>query len=257
MTDMLLVLTRAVPPTIGHCELTHCDRVAIDVTVAARQHAAYENALRAAGATRSTHAPAPDLPDSVFIEDAAVVCDEVAVLMRPGAPSRRAEVDAVGRALAAYRPLRAIEAPGTMDGGDVLQIGRQVFVGVSRRTNTLAVEQLTAILEPFGYRIETVAVERCLHLKSAATALSDRLLVLNADLIDGRRFGGIDWIEADAGEPQGANVVRAGAAILCPESAPGTRARIEARGFTVQSVSASELAKAEAGLTCCSLIFRT
>jgi dimethylargininase len=192
----------------------------------------------------------------VFIEDTAVVFDELAVLTRPGALSRRAEVDDVAAALAPYRELHRIDTPGTMDGGDVLQVGRQVFVGLSRRTNQEAARQLGAIVEPFGYRVQAVAVERCLHLKSAVTAASDDLLVLDPDLIDGSLFGGLEWIPVAAGEPGAANVVRVGATLLCPEGAPDTRRRLEARGLDVHPVRASELAKAEGALTCCSLVFR-
>jgi dimethylargininase len=184
------------------------------------------------------------------------VFDEVAVLTRPGAPSRRAEVEDVGKALAAYRELRVIDAPGTIDGGDVLQVGRQVFVGLSRRTNREAVEQLEAILQPFGYGVQAIAVERCLHLKSAVTSASDDLLVLDPGMIDGEVFGGLAWIPVAAGEAAAANVVRIGGAVLCAEGAPQTRRRLTARGLDVHTVQLSELAKAEGALTCCSLLFR-
>ena len=211
--------------------------------------------LAALGARVERVEAAPDLPDSVFIEDAAVVFDEIAVLMRPGAPSRRREVDAVAAALGRYRPIQSIAAPGTMDGGDVLLAGRRVFVGVSRRTNDDGLRQLQAILEPLGYAVEGIPVERCLHLKSAVTAAGDDLLVLNPDWIDGARFGGLDWVAVDPDEPFGANVVRVGETVVCNASAPRTQARLEARGLAVHAVPASELAKAEGALTCCSLIF--
>ena len=127
---MRVALTRAVPPTITACELTHLDREPIDVGLAVAQHAEYEATLRDLGARVERVDAAPDWPDSVFIEDTAVVVDEIAVLTRPGAPSRRSEVSAVAMALAQYRPIQTIVAPGTMDGGDVLQVGRRVFVGV-------------------------------------------------------------------------------------------------------------------------------
>jgi dimethylargininase len=252
---MPLALTRAVPPTIATCELTHQKRQPIDVQLAAAQHAEYESTLRALGARVERVEAAPDLPDSVFIEDVAVVFDEIAVIMRPGAPSRRGEVDAVAAALGRYRPIQSIAAPGTMDGGDVLQVGRRVFVGVTLRTNEDAVRQLQAILRPLGYAVDGVPVERCLHLKSAVTAAADDLLVLNPDWIDGRRFGGLEWVATDPDEPSAANVVRVGGALLCAASAPRTSARLEARGLTVHAVPTSELAKAEGALTCCSLIF--
>ncbi len=252
---MLIALTRAVPPTIANCELTHVARAPIDLGRAVAQHAEYEAALGAFGARVERVDAAPDLPDSVFIEDTAVVFDEVAVLMRPGASSRRLEVDAVAATLERYRPTESIVSPGTMDGGDVLQAGRRVFVGLSLRTNRDAARQLQAILEPLGYTVEDVPVEECLHLKSAVTAATDDLLVLNPAWIDPAHFRGMQWVPIDRGEPSGANVVRVGTAVVCAASAPRTRERLESRGLTVRAVDASELAKAEGALTCGSLIF--
>jgi dimethylargininase len=252
---MRVALTRAVPPTITDCELTHLVREPIDLPLAIAQHAEYEATLHALGARVERVDAAPELPDSVFIEDAAVVFDEIAVLMRPGAASRRTEVDAVAAALTRYRPIHSIAAPGTMDGGDVLHVGRRVFVGVSRRTNEHAVRQLQAILRPLGYAVDGVPVEHCLHLKSAVTAAADDLLVLNPAWIDWALFGGVEWIATDPDEPSGANVVRVGDAVVCAASAPRTRERLEARGLIVRTAPGSELAKAEGALTCCSLIF--
>jgi dimethylargininase len=252
---MRVALTRAVPPTITECELTHLARELIDIPLAVAQHSEYEATLRALGARVERVVAAPDLPDSVFVEDTAVVFDEIALLMRPGAASRRAEVDAVAAALARYRPIQSIAAPGTMDGGDVLQVGRRVFVGMSLRTNQEALRQLQATLRPLGYAVDAVPVEHGLHLKSAVTAAADDLLVLNPAWIDGARFGGVEWIATDPDEPSGANVVRVGDAVVCAASAPRTRERLEARGLVVRTAPGSELAKAEGALTCCSLIF--
>ncbi len=142
-----------------------------------------------------------------------------------------------------------------MDGGDVLQVGRRVFVGESTRTNQDGIRQLRAILEPIGYAVEPVAIPRCLHLKSAVTAAADDLLVLNPAWIDGAAFQGIEWVESHPDEPLGANVLRVGGALLCAGSAPGTLRRLEDRGLAVHAVAVSELAKAEGALTCCSLTF--
>jgi dimethylargininase len=252
---MLVALTRAVPPSMTACELTHLERQPIDVEVATAQHAHYEAVLRSLGVRVERVDAAPDHCDSVFIEDTAVVFDEIAVLTRPGAASRRAEVDAVAAAMGRFRPLHAIAAPGTLDGGDVLIAGRQVFVGISGRTNDDAVAQLRRLLEPLDYIVHAVPVRQCLHLKSAATAASDTLLVINPASIDVARFGPLELLEVDPSEPAGANVLRVGETIVCPDSAPRTRARLEARGFRTMAVDASELAKAEGALTCCSLLF--
>jgi dimethylargininase len=252
---VLVALTRAVPPTITACELTHVARDPIDVALATRQHAEYEEMLRGLGVRVERVAPAPELPDSVFIEDTVAVFDETAVILRPGAAGRRGEVDAVAATVARYRPVQSIVAPGTMDGGDVLRVGRRVFVGESTRTNPEGIRQLRTILEPIGYAVEAVAIARCLHLKSAVTVAADRLLVLNPAWIEVAAFDGLEWVPAHPDEPFGANVLRVGGAVLCAASAPATCRRLEERGLTVQAVTVSELAKAEGALTCCSVIF--
>src|SRR6266513_1621025 len=166
----MIAITRAVSDAIARCELTHLERTPIDLERARAQHAAYERALETAAHCDVVHAaPAPDLPDAVFVEDAAVVVDEVAIITRPGAPSRRAETSGVAEVLARYRELRHIDAPGTLDGGDVVVAGRRVFIGRSSRTNDEAIAQVRTILHPYGYDVRGVDVRGCLHLKSAAT----------------------------------------------------------------------------------------
>jgi dimethylargininase len=243
-----------VPSSIQQCELTHVERVPLDVPRARVQHAAYEHALDQLGCVVESVARAMDMPDSVFIEDTAVVFDEIAVIARPGLPSRRRETDAVAAALARYRRLAAISAPATLDGGDVLRMGRVVYVGVSGRTNAAGVRQLADIIAPYGYRVHTVQTTGCLHLKSAVTGAADDLLVLNPDWVDGGWFNGLNWVTVDRSEPFAANVLRVGETVLCAVAAPRTRTRLEGCGLDVRSVDLSELAKAEGALTCCSLI---
>jgi dimethylargininase len=251
---MFRALTRAISPRMVECELTHLERFPIDVAAARAQHAEYARALAALGCAVEEVEPAPDFPDSVFIEDTAVVFDELAVITRPGAESRRGETAAVERALAPLRPIVRIEAPATLDGGDVLVVGRRVFVGRTGRTNDEGVVQLRAALAPHGYTVEAIAVTGCLHLKTAVTAVDDRTVLLNPAWIDPRALGGLDCIEVDPAEPMGANVVRVGDALLYGASYPRTRARLEARGYRPVCVDASELAKAEGAVTCCSLV---
>ncbi|MEO7272732.1 MAG: dimethylargininase [Vicinamibacterales bacterium] len=253
---MYVALTRAVPPTLADCELTHLTREPIDLDRAIAQHQEYEALLRELGARVERVEPAPECPDSVFIEDTALVFDELAVMTRPGADSRRGEVAGVAAALGAYRLTQAIDVPGTLDGGDVLTIGRRIFVGLSRRTNADGVRQLAALLEPLGYTVRGVPLERCLHLKSAATAATDRLIVYHPAWIDAAVFSGFDILPVDADEAAGANVLRVGDAIVCPASAPKLARILESRGLHVRTLDASELVKAEAALTCCSLMFR-
>ena len=250
----MIALTRAVPPSIVRCELTHVAREPIDVARATAQHDRYEDALREAGFRIEHVAPAPEMPDSVFIEDTAVVFDETAIIARPGAESRRRETPAVEAALGRYRPLAKILSPGTLDGGDVLTVGRRVFVGISTRTNTAAVDQMRDILAPLGYTVIGIPVARCLHLKSAATALDEDRLILNPAWIDGRAFAPLSWIEVPASEPAAATVLRAGEAVIVAAETPRTIELLARAGYDVQEVPAAELAKAEGGLTCCSLL---
>ena len=250
-------MTRAVPASIAQCELTHLERVPIDAARAAAQHAHYEAALESAGCAIERLPPADDHPDAVFVEDAAVVFDEVAIITRPGATSRRGETASVAEALAAHRPLAFIGPSGTLDGGDVLCAGRRVFVGLSSRTNPDAVAQLRAQLAPFEYVVEALEMTGCLHLKSAVTAVDEDLLLVNPDWIDVRRFGGFRLLDVHPDEPYAANVLRVGNVVLCAAAFPYTAATIEANGFRVVPLDVSELAKAEAGVTCCSLIVRT
>ena len=252
---MRIALTRAVPPSIVRCELTHLARAPIDLDRARDEHAAYEAALAALGCAVRRIAPAPELPDSVFVEDAALVLDEVAVLTRPGAASRRAEVASVAAALGEYRPLLRIEPPGTLDGGDVLRSGRRVWVGRTPRSNAAGCQQLRALLAPHGYDVRAVAVQGCLHLKTAVTEVADDTLLLNPEWVDRATFGAYALLEVDPGEPFAANVLRVGDAVLCAAAHPRTRERLSAAGVETHGVEVGELAKAEAGLTCCSLIF--
>jgi dimethylargininase len=254
---MLVAVTREVSEAIDSCELTHLPRTPIDVELARAQHRAYEAALEQGGCTIVRVNAAPRLPDAVFVEDVAVVFDEVAVITRPGAISRRSETSAVADVLARYRPLQFVRHPATIDGGDVLVAGRKVFVGVSSRTNAAAVEQLRAILGPHDYEVHAVAVKGCLHLKSAVAALADDRLLLNGDWVPREPFSSFDLVDIDPLEPAAANIVRAGSLLVYPDAFPRTRERLERAGLCVRTVGLSEIAKAEGAVTCCSLIFPT
>jgi dimethylargininase len=250
----MLAFTRAVPPTIINCELTHRRREPIDWPRADEQHRRYEKALESLGC-RVVRLPAlPDFPDSVFVEDTAVILDECAIIARPGAVSRRGETPTVAQALGEHRSLCCIEAPGTLDGGDVLRAGRRIFVGRSTRTNDAGIEQLQRFAEPLGYSVIPTSVQGCLHLKSAISVLGEASFLADRSCFDTSVFAQATTIDVDPTEPGGANALFVNGTVICPESAPLTRARLEARGFHVVSLDVSELAKAEAGLTCCSLL---
>ncbi|MDB4951489.1 MAG: dimethylargininase [Gemmatimonadetes bacterium] len=252
---MLIALTRGISARIADCELTHLARAPIDVAAARAQHEAYERALAELGCTVRRIDDGGAWPDGVFIEDTAVVVDELAVVTRPGAESRRGETAAVAAALAEHRPVARIEAPGTLDGGDALRLGRTVYVGLSSRSNEEGVRQLRHLLRPHGYQVRGVVPAGCLHLKTAVTEVADGTVLLNPAWIDAALFAGARVIEVDAAEPFAANGVRAGGRLLYPVAFPRTRARLEEAGISVLAVDASELAKAEGAVTCCSLVF--
>src|SRR5262245_32169171 len=217
---MRVALTRDISPALASCELTHLERVPIDVERARAQHREYEQALTDAGCRVERLPSSAEMPDSVFVEDIAIVFDELAIVTRPGAESRRIEVPAIAEALGKYRRLCGITAPGTVDGGDVLVVGRRAYVGLSTRTNVEAVRQMDAALGPHGYTVCAVTLRDCLHLKSAVTALRDDLLLMNPAWISTETFNGYARIEVDRDEPMAANALCVGDVVIFPTAFP-------------------------------------
>jgi dimethylargininase len=252
---MLTAITRAVSPAIVHCELSFIDRKPIDLARAQEQHRAYEKLLEKLGANVVSLPAEHELPDSMFVEDPAIVLDELAVILPLGTETRRREAASLAQALSRFRKLEYVTLPGTLEGGDVLRIGRKLFVGLTKRSNTEGIRQLAAILAPHNYEVRAVPVAGCLHLKSAITSLGRNTLLANRPWFDAAAFAGYDWIDVDPAEPHAANALALGDTIIFPASFPRTRARIEARGFHVTPLDISELQKAESGLTCSSLLF--
>lgn len=250
-----IALVRDVSPSLERCELSFQQRVAIDLEKAREQHARYVATLKKLGCRVETLPTLPENPDAVFVEDTAVVLDEVAIITRPGAESRRGEVDSSAAALARHRKLAYIEAPGTLDGGDVLTAGRTLYVGLSARSSKEGIQQLRDHLKPHGYRVEGVELHGCLHLKTAVTQVAEKTLLINPEWVHRSGFKGMDFIEVDLSEPPAANAVRIGDALIYPTSFPRTRERLEQRGLNLHAVDMSETEKAEGGVTCCSLIF--
>lgn len=252
---MITAITRQVSRSIAECELTHVARTPINLDVARQQHAEYEQALESLGVRVVRLPELPECPDAVFVEDAALVLDEVAVLTRPGAASRRPEVDAMADALAPFRRAVRIEAPATLDGGDVLRLGRTLYVGRSTRTTAEGIAALRALVAPFGYAVCEVPVAGALHLKSAVTQVSPDWILVNPDWVDPSHFEGYDALTVDPEEPFAANAVLVNGAVIHSTAFPRTQAMLRAHGVRVVGVDASELAKAEGGVTCCSLLF--
>lgn len=252
---MIQAITRQVSPGIERCELTHQVRQAIDYEAAVRQHRAYRDCLADLGCDVHTLPADPDLPDSVFVEDIAIVLDELAIITHPGAESRRGEIDAIESALAPFRRIERIEPPATLDGGDLLRIGRTLFVGVTQRSNAAGLNELIRIVSPIGYEVQPVPVSGCLHLKSGCTWLGEDALLINRDWVDAAPFADLHLIEVDPAESGAANGLLVNGTIVHPAEYPRTRRLLEAAGFTVRAVDNTELAKAEGGVTCCSLLF--
>jgi dimethylargininase len=253
----LIAITRAISPSFSSGERTHVERQTIDLAAAHNEHHAYENALLRLGAHVVRAAPAPDLPDAVFVEDTAIVLDEVAVITRPGAASRRPESAGIAEVLKAYRPLLYIDAPATLDGGDVMRVDRMIYVGISLRSNMDAVAQLQALLLPFDYCVVPVSVSGCLHLKSAVTAVGDKRLLINRAWTDPNVFTDNHLIDIAQDEPFGANALLVRDSVIYPENFPKTAARLTAEGINVVTTPCVEIAKAEGAVTCCSLLVET
>jgi len=253
----LTAITRDVNTAMGSCELTFLPRAKIDTTLAVQQHENYTSALSSLGCEIVAIPTEEGLADSVFIEDTALVLDEVAVLCRPGAASRRPEVTGVEAALKPYRTLASIQSPGTLDGGDLLCVGKIIYAGLSTRSNQSGIDQLRSIVADYGYSVEAVEVSRCLHLTSAVSAVSPESLLINPDWVSRSEFGDCELIDIDRDEPHAANALLVRNSIIYPSSFPRTAEKLVTHGIDLIPVDMSELQKAEGAATCCSLILKT
>lgn len=253
--QMLTAITRKVSSALAKCELSFVQRKPIDMEKARVQHHAYEGLLAKLGAHVVSLPEEAELPDSMFVEDPAIVLDEVAVICPLGTETRRKEAPSIAAALEKFRKLAHVKLPGTLEGGDVLRVGKKVFVGITARSNPEGIRQLATVLEHFRYDLTALPVTGCLHLKSAVTHLGGNTLLANREWIDWRRMDGFDWVDVDPSEPHAGNALTIGDSIIFPASFPKTQARIAAKGFKVLPLEIGELQKAESGLTCSSLIF--
>jgi dimethylargininase len=252
---MLTAITRQVSPALAQCELSFIPRQPIDMDKARAQHHAYEELLRKLGAKVISLPAEPDLPDSMFVEDPAMVLDEVAVICPLGTETRRKEAPSLAAAIEKFRTLAYVKLPGLLEGGDVLRIGKKLFPGITARSNPEGIRQLAVIVEHYGYEVTAVPVTGCLHLKSAVTYLGRNTLLGNRAWFHWQRLPEFEWIDVDPAEPHAGNALAIGDNVIFPASFPRTREKIEAAGFRVLPLDISELQKAESGLTCSSLIF--
>ena len=254
---MLTAITREVNAAIGSCELTFLPRVNVDTDLARQQHQHFQSALCSLGCEIIIVPTEPGLADSVFIEDTAIVLDEVAVLCRPGATTRQAEVAGVERILNQYRSLASIVPPGTLDGGDLLRIDKVISAGLSTRTNRSGIKKRRRIVAEYGYSVKTVDTAKCLHLKSAVSEVAPGLLLINSDWINKSAFGDYELVEVDNEEAHAANALLLGRSVIYPSSFPRTLEKLVMLGIDVTPVDLSELQKAEGAVTCCALVFAT
>jgi dimethylargininase len=251
---MALAITRKISPRFNECEITHIDRTPINMEIAEIQHNEYIKALQALNCDVIELPAEKDLPDSVFVEDTAFILPEVAVITNPGADSRKPEIDTIIQALLPHKKLVQVTAPATVDGGDVLALGKNIYIGLSTRSNQHAVEQLNILLKDFGYQVFGIKLTDCLHLKSAVTKVDDKTLLINPNWVDSSRFTGFDLIPIHASEDFAANCLPINGHIIYPTSFPHTQKLLEAKGYKIKNVHLDELAKAEGAVTCCSLI---
>ena len=250
--------TRAVSPRIAECQLTHLDRVPIDAAKAAAQHAAYEQALVGAGFEIVRLPELADDPDAVFVEDTALLLDGHAIITRPGAASRIGETASTAAGLAAHFELLYVPR-GFVDGGDVMRIGKSLYVGLSTRTDAEGIAALRDLAEPLGYPVVQAQLRDCLHLKTGATCAGPDtngcpVLLYNPCCVDPTQFAGVDPLAVDDNEPAAANCLRVGGCLILPGGNPRTAELVRERGFHLVEVYVTELQKAESGVTCMSLI---
>jgi dimethylargininase len=253
---MLVAFTRGVSSSLSGCLLTFLSREHIDIERAIAQHRSYEDCLRQLGVHVISLPPEPELPDSVFVEDPVIVLDEVAVIPTMGAVARQPEVKSLVGLLSQFRPLKFLDPPATLEGGDRVRIDRDLFVGVSGRTNRTAIAQLQSLLAPYDYKVRPVEVSQCLHLTTGCSYIGNNTVLLNPSWVDATQFRDFNVINTPAEEPWAANtVVIEDAGLIVSASFPRTQDLLAESGFNVYGVEISELEKAEAGLSCMSLIF--
>jgi dimethylargininase len=250
-----IAITHLPSPRLEDGERTFVDAAPISYERALQQHEKYRDVLRMCGAEVLVLDANRDLPDSVFVEDTALVLDEVAIVTPMGVESRRGEPPAIEAALRAYRPIERIRLPATLEGGDVTRVGRTLLVGRSSRTNAEGIDALREIAGPFGYETFGVRLRDCLHLKTACTALPDGRLLVNRPWLHVEDLHGLPTVDVPADEPWAADILSIGDTVCVAAAFPRTAELVSRLGFGVREIDLSEFAKAEGGVTCLSLVF--
>jgi dimethylargininase len=250
----VIAFVREVSSELARCELSLIERVPVDAARAHRQHQRYAAELRALGCELEWLPPLPAHADGVFVEDTAVLVPELAVITRPGVASRRGEVESVAASLVRHLPVTRLSEPASLEGGDVLRIGHSLYVGISGRSNAAGVAQLEAALAPLGYSVRAVPLTGCLHLKSACTFIPPEVLLVNPSWVDPQVFAATAPLAVDADEPYAANTLTVGGVTLVSSAYPRTQQRLEDSGIVTRALEVDELHKAEAALTCMSLM---
>jgi dimethylargininase len=250
----MFALTHLPSHNMADCLRMHAGP-SIDLDIASRQHAGYRRMLERCGAVVETLEVNGHLPDCVFIEDTAIILDEIAILCSMGHSSRRDEPARIEPFIRRHRDVHRIELPATIDGGDVLRVGQRLIVGLSGRTNAAAIEALQDAVRHYGYQIDPVQVTECLHLKSACTALPDGRLLANTAWLDGKSLRHYEIVLVPHDEPDAANVALVGETVCAAAGHPHTEDLIRGLGFRVETTDLSEFAKADGCVTCLSLLF--
>lgn len=249
-------ITRGVSPNIGACELTYRSRENINYDQAAAQLKRYCELLHRWGVDLVTIPASDSYPDCCFVQDTAIVLDEICVVASMGAVARRGEVSEVERQLSQFRRIRHIVSPAILDGGDVVQVGKRLFVGLSTRTNARGIAAFSRIVEPFGYTVVPVTVSGGLHLTTGCGVVNDETVLLNPRWIDARAFKNLRQLHVPEEEPWAANTIRVDDAVCLEDGAPRTIDLVQPYADIIETLNISEFRKAEGSLSCLSLIFK-
>jgi len=253
---MLQAITRAVSRNITRCELTFRQRECVDYDKAVFQHEEYCALLRRCGAQVVTLEACDENPDCCFVADTAIVLDEMAILASMGAPTRRDEVSAITESIRTHREIVRLAPRARLDGGDVLVMGRHIFVGRSRRTDSEGIASLAQLVRPFGYTVTPVSVTGSLHLTTACSALNEETVLLNPHWIDAAPFAAYWVLPVPEDEPWAASTMRVGETMCVEAGAARTLELVSQHCRNVAVSDISEFRKAEGSLPCLSILFR-